>query len=228
MKKLYIIHGWSYDITPWEKVAKHLRETGVNVELLKVPGLTEPSKKVWTIEDYVKWADENIKDGGIALGHSNGGRILLNLLNAKPDKLSGLILLDSAGVYEKSAKRSILRVVAKIFAPMKKVGFLRRVFHKFIGSSDYDKAPENMKKTLHNMLTSDKVLDVSGIKTPTRIVWGEDDTITPLRQGQKLHAQIKGSTLTVKKGWPHSQYLKDTESLAAEIAKQYIKLLEKE
>lgn len=228
MKKLYIIHGWSYDIEPWEEVAKHLRATGVDVVLLKVPGLTEPSKRVWTIENYVKWADENIKDGAIALGHSNGGRILMNLLCAKPDKLSGLILLDAAGVYEKSTKRSVLRVVAKVFAPFKKIGFLRKVFHKFIGASDYDKAPENMKKTLHNMLISDKKLDVTEIKTPTRIIWGEDDTITPLRQGEKLHRQIKGSTLTVKKGWPHSQYLKDTESLAAEITRQYIKLLEKD
>ncbi|MDR3298265.1 MAG: alpha/beta hydrolase [Candidatus Nomurabacteria bacterium] len=228
MKKLYIIHGWTYDVSPWEEVAKYLKEIGVSVELLRVPGLGEPSKKVWDIQKYVAWADENIADGAVVLGHSNGGRILLNLLVAKPEKLSGVILLDAAGVYEKSAKRSVLRVVAKIFAPMKKISLLRRVFHKFIGASDYDKAPENMKKTLHNMISSDKNLDASGIKTPVRIIWGENDTITPLRQGEKLHRELENSTLVVKKGWGHSQYLKDPQALAAEIAKQYIKLLEKE
>ncbi|MCL1839540.1 alpha/beta hydrolase [Candidatus Saccharibacteria bacterium] len=222
--KLYIVHGWTYDASPWEKLVKLLKEQGITAELLYVPGLTEPSSRVWTIRNYVSWANHNIPDGAIALGHSNGGRILLNLLSANPDKLKGVILLDSAGVYERSFKRSTLRVVAKIFAPLKHIGPLRKLFHKFIGASDYDKAPKNMKKTLHNMITSDKQLDVSKITTPTQIIWGAADTITPLRQGEKLHRLIKGSKLTIKQNWPHSPYLKTPEELAKVIKKSFEEL----
>ena len=228
MRKLYIIHGWTYDITPWEVVAGELKKMGVSVELLRVPGLTTSSRKVWTIGDYVDWADAHIPDGAVALGHSNGGRILLNLVSLKPDKLSGLILLNAGGVYEKSIKRTVFSGVAKIFAPLKRIGILRKVFHKLIGASDYEKAPENMKKTLHNMLSSDKELDVSGIKVPTRLIWGREDTTTPLRQGQKLQAELPNSKLIIKDGWRHAPYFKYPTELAAEIAKQYNKLLEAE
>ena len=108
-KTLYIIHGWAYSVEPWQKTLKLLKEKGIKYKMLHVPGLTEPSEKIWTIEEYVEWANKNIPEGSIALGHSNGGRILLNLCSKTPEKLSHLILLDSAGVYEKSKKRDILK-----------------------------------------------------------------------------------------------------------------------
>ena len=216
--KLYIIHGWTYDISPWEQVAGYLKNYGITTELLKVPGLTAPSKKVWTIEQYLDWADANIPDGAIALGHSNGGRILMNLLIKHPNKLKSLILLDSAGIYERSFKRSTLRIIAKIFAPLKNIRPLRKLFHRFIGASDYDRAPDNMKKTLQNMISSDKRLDPSSITIPTHIIWGTADTTTPLRQGRKLHALIKHSKLIIKKDWPHAPYFKHPAALAKEIS----------
>jgi len=216
--KLYIVHGWTYDVAGWEKVVKLLDKRGVDAKLLRVPGLTEPSERVWTIEKYIDWADRNIPDGAIALGHSNGGRILMNLLAKKPKKLKGLILLDSAGIYKSSLKRSILRVTAKIFAPLKYIKTLRKLFHRLIGASDYTKAPENMKQTLHNMIVSDKQLDPAKVSVPTQIIWGTADTTTPLRQGEKLHRLIKGSKLIVKPGWKHAPYLKVPEKLAEVIA----------
>ena len=91
MVDLYIIHGWTYTVEPWKSTLKILKDNGINVKMLNVPGLTEPSNKVYTIEDYVKWADREIPDGAIALGHSNGGRILLNLCAKKPTKLKYLL-----------------------------------------------------------------------------------------------------------------------------------------
>ena len=81
-----------------------------------------------------------------------------------------------------------------------------------------------MKKTLTNMLDSDKNLDISGITTKTMLVWGSDDRMTPLRQGKKMHELLKNSKLTVKEGWRHSHYLKSTKETADEIAKQYEEL----
>ncbi len=224
MKKLYIIHGWTYKPEPWLEVIKDLKKSGIDAELLRVPGLGKPSKKTFTIEDYVAWAKENLPKGSIALGHSNGGRILLNLLSKEPDYLKGIILLDSAGYYEKSAKRDISRGLSKAFSPLKKSKFARKLAHKILGASDYENAPENMKVTLTNMLDSDKNLDISKVTTPAQIIWGSDDNITPVRQGKKMHELLKNSELTVKEGWRHSRYLVSTEELAQEIADKFNKL----
>lgn len=220
MKKLYIIHGWTYTTEHWARTLEILKkEYKIDVEMLNVPGLTTSSKKVWTIEEYADWADRNIPSGSVALGHSNGGRILLNLCGKKPEKLKYLILLSSAGVYEENKKREASRKLSKIFAPLKKSALLRKIFHKLVGASDYDRAPENMKKTLSNMLSSDKKLDISSVKTPTSILWGEKDTITPLRQGEKIHELIEGSSLTTYKNWTHAPYIVDPSGLARAINK---------
>lgn len=228
MQKLYIIHGWTYKPEPWLDVIKDLKKLGVEAELLRVPGLGVKSDEVFTIEDYINWAKENVPAGSIALGHSNGGRILLNLLTREgSDYLKGLILLDAAGVYEASKKRDISRVLSKTFSPLKKIKPVRKLVHKVLGASDYDQAPENMKKTLDNMLTSDKTLDMTGVTTKTQIIWGSDDQITPVRQGKKMNERLKNSEITIKEGWRHSHYLVSTKELAEEIADKYQKLTKK-
>ena len=225
MKKLYIIHGWTYTTEPWNHTLEILKHKGAEVKMLHVPGLTDPSKKIWTISDYVHWAEAELPDGAVALGHSNGGRILLNLCDKYPKKLSHLILLDAAGVYEESKKRDMSRKLSKTLAPLKKIKPLRKVVHKLLGASDYDHAPANMKQTLANMLDSDKDLDISKVHVPTTILWGKADTITPPHQAKIMHQRIKGSKLIMEDGWTHAPYISHPKELADAIL-QILKGLE--
>ena len=214
---LYIIHGWTYTVEPWKQTLATLKSNGLNVKMLHVPGLTEPSNKTFTIDDYVKWADQNIPDGAIALGHSNGGRILMNLCAKKPEKLQYLILLDSAGVYEPSTKKIIVEKLAKIGKPLKKIKIIDKAFHKLTGSTDYSKAPSNMKKTLANMLESDKTLDFNKITTKTFILWGKKDTTTPPRQATKLYESLPNADLKFYANWTHAPYISSPDELARAI-----------
>lgn len=220
LPKLYIIHGWTYTVAPWETTLDLLKKQGVEVEMLHVPGLTAPSRKVWTIEDYVKWADRRIPKDAVVLGHSNGGRILLNLSSQKPDKFKHLILLDSAGVYyEVDKKRDMARNLSKKLSFLKKVPGVEKVWHKLIGASDYDRAPANMKKTLSNMLESDKKLDLTKVTVPTSILWGAADTVTPPRQAEVMHERIPHNTLEMFEGWTHAPYISHPQELAKVIYK---------
>ena len=214
MADLYIIHGWTYTVEPWRNTLAMLRDNGVSVKMLHVPGLTEKSDKVYTIDDYVRWADENIPDGAIALGHSNGGRILLNLCADNPAKLKYLILLDAAGVYEPSARKKIVEKVAKIGKPLKKVPIIDKAFHKITGSTDYSRAPENMKQTLANMLESDKKLDFNKVTTKTFILWGKKDTTTPPRQATTMYEKLPNAELKFYANWTHAPYISSPEELA--------------
>lgn len=216
-KKLYIIHGWTYTTAPWTQTIAELEKQGLEVEMINVPGLTAPSKKVWTIEDYVRFADRKLPKGAIALGHSNGGRILLNLLSEKPDKLEHLILLDSAGVYESDTKRDVARTMSKKLGFLKKIPGAAKVWHKMTGASDYARAPENMKKTLSNMLDSDKKLDLTKVVIPTSILWGAADTVTPPHHAEIMHEQILSSNLAIHPDWTHAPYLSHPQELAEAI-----------
>lgn len=214
---LYVIHGWTYTVEPWRNTVKMLMDHGVRVKILHVPGLTTPSDKVFTIEDYVRWADTNIPDGAVALGHSNGGRILLNLCAKKPGKLKKLVLLDAAGVYEPSKKKQLVEKLAKIGKPLKKIPLVNKAFHKMTGTTDYSRAPENMKQTLVNMLESDKDLDFSKVTTPTLILWGKKDTVTPPRQATKMYEALPNADLKFYANWTHAPYISDPEGLAKAI-----------
>ncbi len=214
MAELYIVHGWSYTVEPWKTTLKLLRENGFSVKMLNVPGLTAPSDKEFTISDYVKWANKEIPDGAIALGHSNGGRILMNLCSIKPEKLKFLILLDSAGVYEPTAKKKFIEKMAKIGKPLKKVPGVDKVFHKLTGTTDYSRAPENMKKTLANMLASDKDLDFSKVTTRTMILWGKKDTTTPPRHATKIYEGLPNAELKFYANWTHAPYISNPDELA--------------
>ena len=215
---LYIIHGWTYTVEPWNNTLQRLRHMGIPVKMLHIPGLTEPSGKVFTIQDYMHWADANIPDGALALGHSNGGRILLNLCAKKPEKLSNLILLDSAGIYEPSMRKTIVEKVAKIGKPLKKIPLIDVAFHKITRSTDYSKAPANMKKTLTNMLESDKNLPLAKVTTPVHMLWGKKDDVTPPRQATKMYEELPNAELKFYAKWTHAPYISNPDELAHALA----------
>lgn len=222
-KTLYIIHGWTYSIEPWTAVVSLLRTKGIEVKQLRVPGLTAESDAVWTIDGYVEWLHEELAGvkNPIILGHSNGGRISLNYLKKYPGSFSKLILLSAAGINvsnEKvSLKRKLFRIAAKVAKPLKYIPIVRKVAYRLIGGSDYDRAPAHMKKTLHNMLESDKSLDLSDIETPVSVLWGVNDAVTPVAQGRKMAKLLPHATLHEYEGWAHAPYITHPNELAAAI-----------
>jgi len=95
------------------------------------------------------------------------------------------------------------------------VKLFRKVYHKLLGASDYDRAPENMKRTLTNMLDSDKKLDISKVTTPTSILWGKNDTVTPPRHAEKMQKLLPNSNLQFYGNWTHAPYISDPSGLAS-------------
>ena len=196
-RKLYIIHGWTYALDKWQPLLKLLKQAGLEPVMLKVPGLTQKSDQVWEIASYMMWLDSQLAGSQkpIVLGHSNGGRLALNYCVFKPDKIGRLILLNSAGVAEKSIwlrlKRTIFKVLAKIFKPLRRFDWLAQVVSRLAGASDYRQASANMRLTLHNLLSSDRQLQLDKVRTPTAIIWGGQDKVTPLWQAQRLKQDLR-------------------------------------
>ena len=221
-QQLFIVHGWAYSVEPWQQTIDELTQRGVDVQMLRVPGLTVPSDDVWTIDSYVQWLNEQLTgvERPIVLGHSNGGRIAMHYDVTHPGRLGHLLLLSSAGVEvgseTLSLKRRVFRVAAKVLAPLKHVPYVKKIVYRLLGS-DYNNAPENMKQTLANMLASDRDFDASRVTAPTEILWGEDDITTPPAMAQKLHEAIPSSTLKLMPEWQHAPYRTHAKQLADEI-----------
>ncbi|MDR0979817.1 MAG: alpha/beta hydrolase [Candidatus Nomurabacteria bacterium] len=220
MKDLYIVHGWSASTTNWQKtIAALAKNHQIKAYLLHVPGLTTPDQKEYTIADYVAWVAQNLPDEAVVLGHSNGGRILLNAIVSGKIHPRKLILLDSAGIYYRPLKARVSLFLSRLFGRF--IGLknpLRKLVRRVLRASDYNQASDEMKLTLENMIESDRKLDSRKVNVPTTIIWGSADKTTPLWQGKKLAASIPNATLEVVDGWEHSPYLKHPIELAEVIA----------
>lgn len=219
-KKIFIIHGWTYSLERWNKICAILSSHNIEPVLLKVPGLTQPSDAVWDIDGYVKWLDGQLKDEAwpVVIGHSNGGRIALSYVIRHPAKLDQLILIDSAGIPKNigfaKTKLLILKVLAKIGKIFSVIPSLKKTFYKVIGAQDYYNAPPNMKQTMQNMLKADQLLDLQAVKVPLTIIWGREDKITPLSDGEKLRESIDGSELFVIDGARHAPFESNPDQVA--------------
>src|SRR3990167_3795977 len=162
MKEVIILHGWTYSLEKWQTFLKLLKEKGIEPIMLNVPGLTSKNDNVWNIGDYVNWLKEIVdkeKNKVILIGHSNGGRIALNFAIKYPEKISNLILIDSAGIYHNelplALKRVIFKILAKVGKKLTSFNILKSILYKLAGENDYKNASANMKQTMLNLLNSD-------------------------------------------------------------------------
>ena len=193
---IYLLHGWAYQLEAWGPVKAGLESLGWQVELLQVPGLTGPGlDRPWLIDDYVRWLEQKLPAGPLILvGHSNGGRICLNYCQKKTKKtVQKLVLIASAGVPPRRWRRWRNRLVsflARWLRGLKAVPGLSRLVYRFLGSGDYARADPMMKQTLVNLLRSDYHLDVSRVTTPTGLIWGTADQITPPWQASRLQQRL--------------------------------------
>ncbi len=225
VNKIFILHGWTYQTDTWQPLLKILSERGMDVEFLKIPGLTDDTNPVWTLDDYVEWLkDKTAEHGTVTLiGHSNGGRISLAFAAKYPQKVARLILEDSAGIPAtglRALKRDVFRVIAKVGGVLTKSETLRKILHKIARESDYQKATPEMRQTMANLGAVDFDSILQSVRAPTLIVWGEHDTTTPLASGKIMHKKILGSRMIIVKGARHSPHITHTQEFADIISKE--------
>lgn len=224
--KALIIHGWTYSIERYKKISLILKARDLTNFILNVPGLTEKIERSWNLDDYINWLKNKIdKQNGkvILIGHSNGGRIAAAFASKYPQKLSHLILIDSAGIYHDELHNKLrllfFSTLAKIGKKISSSRLLKDLLYKLAGENDYKAATPEMKKTMLNLIKLDLSIIFAKITVPTLIIWGENDKVTPLADGRLIHRLIKSSELYIVKGAKHSPHFTHTEEVAEVISK---------
>lgn len=224
MKTIYIVHGWAYKTTHWTKFIDILKKKGFVVKLLQTPGLTQNNITLSSYDALLQWLDRSIKekDQIYLLGHSFGGRLIMEYVLKYPKKIQAIILIDSAGVYHNDIvivfKRTIFKIIAKIGKKITSSSTLKNLLYYVARENDYNKASSNMKRIMIEAINLDKKRDVSKITTPTYIVWGKYDKITPLSDGQYLHKNIINSKLYIIDKALHAPQFSHANKVASIIA----------
>ena len=214
-----LIHGWGSSILPWGPILPAFE--GKRVIALDLPGCGKSDilTDVWCLDDYcnfiIKFLNALNIQNPILVGHSHGGRISIKLTaegKLKPEKV---ILIDSAGIpakktFKKRAKILLFKTIKNILTlPVVKnytEGLLQSA-RNYFGSADYKSAPEVMRKTMVNVVNVDLRDIMPKIPCPTLLIWGENDTDTPLTDAKYMESHIRDSGLCVIKGAGHFSFV---------------------
>lgn len=219
-RTIIMMHGWGCNHTTLASVERTALEAGWRVVNVDFPGFgqsQEPSE-VWGVEEYTQVIEQLVERLGLEhpslLGHSFGGRVGI-LYASRHDDVDKLILVDAAGIKPKRTFAYYRKVYT--FKAMKWLMYLalgKKEAEKRLdarrskaGSSDYAQASPMMRRILSKAVNEDLTARLSLIKAPTLLVWGTEDTATPLSDARKMESLIPDAGLVAFDGCGHYSFL---------------------
>jgi len=221
-KNILFLHGWRSEGAVWHDIAMQVQKEKCNVFTLDLPGFGGSSVpgNVFTITDYATIVSDFIEKMKIIkvilVGHSFGGRVALRVTSTNSSCIEKLVLVDSAGFVntEKQQLKWLSKIVKPLFAPSFMQG-IRKKIYTMLGAEDYLATPE-LQKTFVNIVGEDLSGDLPRIHVPTLLLWGAQDTSTPVSYGEKMNHMIADSHLVVLPDAGHFSFVdKPKEFLAA-------------
>lgn len=232
-RPVVLMHGWGCDHTTVHSIARILEE-GMKVYNLDLPGhgQSQEPPEVWGVADYTAAVEDfidrlNLTDP-ILIGHSFGGRIELLLSSRRP--ISKMVIVDGAGIKPRRSLKYYIKVysfkTAKKLLPLllgKDAG--QKAIDKWrgkAGSADYRNSTPKMRAIMSRCVNEDLKHVMPLIKASTLLVWGENDTATPLSDAHYMERHIPDAGLVAFPDAGHYSFLDNPGGFAA-VMREFFK-----
>jgi pimeloyl-ACP methyl ester carboxylesterase len=155
-------------------------------------GLEKPDPRVHGFDDLVRLVEDQLTEGSDLVAQSMGGVVALRLALEHPTKVRRLVLAATSGGID--------------------IGGL--------GGTEWRDDYRNAYPAAEDWITQDRPdhsADVGAIATPTLLLWGDSDPISPVAVGEHLLALLPNARLQVIAGGTHSFAAERPEETAAAI-----------
>ncbi len=232
-KPLLLLHGWMACEEAMAPIYQFFQKDR-KVIVLDFPGQGKKSDtliEAWGVPEYAEMVRALILflhlDKLDVIGHSFGGRVIIYLASKYPDLFDKIVLTDAAGIKPRRSFTKQIKIysykfmknILKIFLSHERYEVEIEKLRKKYGSSDYGSLNSNiMRETFKKVIELDLTENLNKITRPVLLMWGENDTDTPLYMAKIMEKKINDSGLVVLKGAGHFSYLDATA--------QYLKIVD--
>ncbi len=218
LQSVIIMHCWGCNVDTVASI-ENIFKGKMRVINVDLPGHGKSSEppSVWGVEDFTSMMEKFISTLGLVrpslVGHSFGGRI--SILLSSRGEVDKVLLVDAAGIKPKRSLKYYWKVYS--FKAMKNAVMLlcgkkkgSEIVDKLRGkkgSADYRNSSPRMRAIMSKCVNEDLKHVMPSIKAPVLLVWGEDDTATPLTDAQTMKKLIPDAGLVSFPGCGHYSFL---------------------
>ena len=224
-----MLQGWGTTMEMYDSVAACISDKCRFIQL-DLPGFggSEEPREPWNVSAFADFFCKfmqalDIKSASL-IGHSYGGRMIIDLATRKsiPFEIKKIVLIDSAGIMPQRSAKQKMKIT--IYKTIKKIADIRVIYALFPelidewrsrqGSADYRAASPMMRQCLVMAVNEDMTDKLPQIKNETLLIWGDQDTATPISDAKKMEQLIPGAGLCVLEGCGHYSYLEKPGAFA--------------
>lgn len=232
---IVLVHGWTYQKDRLSLLEDLFKRAGYVILSPRLPGLAgaaEPSE-VWGVYEYRDWLVTYIKNNHIKtpvfiIGHSFGGAVSALVAGSTDTLVQGLVLISPSGVRKLEfigvMRNYFVRFFSHVFTlpVISSARFVaQKVWYKIIGTSDYQRASEHMRKVMAKVVRQDITENLSHVSVPTLLVWARNDTSTPLSMANVWRTQIPHAEFIDVPGASHT-FLYDRPEIVFDALDEFI------
>lgn len=201
---LMLLHGLFGALSNFYDILEHFRAT--HKVVIPILPLYDLPLEETTVSGYVDYVERFVAYKGydkvIVLGNSLGGHIALIYTLRNLEKVKGVVLTGSSGLFEsamgdsypKRGDYDYIKRKAELTFYDPKHASKELVDELFDIVNDRNKVIRVLA-TAKSAIRQNLAEEVSKITAPTLLIWGKNDTITPPFVGEEFHKLIPNSTL---------------------------------
>lgn len=234
---ILLLHGWGQTLESLQPLAELLAESS-QVHLIDLPGFGKSAMPAgdWDTNQYadrlLKYMDENGLAKVDLLGHSFGGRVSIRIASQHPHRVNHLILINSGGLQRQrtliqQVKGKLIKWLRLLLSIIPFYGSRLKEWHSDrFGSRDYKNAGK-LRGTLVKTVNEDLTEAASRIQAPTLLIWGEEDTETPIEMGYRYNQLIPNAKLIALPGRDHFLFRNEGAHLCAYYVLKFLQNVSK-
>ena len=209
--RVLALHGWARTHRDFDAVVAPAGQAPLPAIALDLPGFgaSPPPPEAWGAEAYADALGPVLAEMAspvVVLGHSFGGRVALHLAVQRPDAVRALVL-TAVPLLHPLGRRGR---VAPAYRMVRRLHRMKVVSDRALeaarqrhGSDDYKAAQGIMRQVHVRSVNETYGAQLDSVTCPVHLVWGADDTATPLEVAERALARLAQGDLQVFPGIGH-------------------------